>query len=277
MNDPPILGRTVLPAGACDTHIHFYNARFPASPDALLLPPDATPDEYQALQPAIGTERLVVVQPTTYGLDNSCQLEALVAFGAAARGVMVVDNRTTDDELERLTDLGVCGARFHMLPGGAVPWDNLEPVADRIAQCGWHVQLQLNGRELDQHRDLLMNLPVNVVVDHVGRFMPPTSVGHPSFRALCDLLDTGRCWVKLSAPYESSVAGGPDFADVTVLVDALVARFPERLLWASNWPHPGRANPPTPGDLTSLRDRWLADDNIRNRVLVDNPAELYGF
>jgi D-galactarolactone isomerase len=274
MSDPP---RTALPARACDSHIHFYDARFPASPDAYLYPPDAAPEDYRAVQAGIGTDRLVVVQPTTYGLDNSCQLEAMAHFGDAARGVMVVNDQTTDDELRRLTEMGVCGARFHMLAGGAVPWDILEAVAERIANWGWHIQLQLNGRDLDQHRDRLLDLPVDLVVDHIGRFMPPASVVHPSFKALLDLLDTGRGWVKLSAPYESSVTGATDFADVTVLVDALVARVPERLLWGSNWPHPGQARPPTPGELSSLLTRWLPDDSLRERVLVDNPAELYGF
>jgi D-galactarolactone isomerase len=277
MNDLPKTDSSLLPAGACDTHIHFYDARFPPSPDALLFPPNASPEDYRTLQAEIGTERLVIVQPTTYGLDNSCQLEAMAAFAREARGVAVVDERTPENELERLTELGVCGSRFHMLPGGVVPWDHLERVANRIAPFGWHVQLQLNGRELDQHRDRLLDLPVDVVIDHVGRFMPPASVSHPSFRALCDLLDTGRGWVKLSAPYESSVTGAPHFADVTVLVDALVAHVPERLLWASNWPHPGQTKPPTAPELTRQLERWLPDDHVRQLVLTDNPTELYGF
>jgi D-galactarolactone isomerase len=225
----------------------------------------------------MGAERLVVVQPTTYGLDNSCQLEAMERFGDAARGVMVVDDTTSDAEVERLTELGVCGARFHMLPGGAVRWDILETVAARIAAFGWHVQLQLNGRELAEHLQRLEGLPVEVVVDHVGRFMPPGGVDHPGFRALLSLLDTGRAWVKLSAPYESSVTGPPGYDDVTVLADALVKRYPERLLWASNWPHPGQSDPPTPQALSSIMESWLPDADVGQRILVGNPAALYGF
>ncbi|MFW2380712.1 MAG: amidohydrolase family protein [Acidimicrobiales bacterium] len=277
MNDRSTQNQSVLPAGACDTHIHFYDARFPASRTSILYPPDASPSDYRDVQVEIGLDRLVVVQPTTYGIDNSCQLDAMVQFGDRARGVMVVDHETTRDELEQLTELGVCGARFHMLPGGAVPWEMLEPVAERIAEVGWHIQLQMNGRELDAYLDRLLELPVDLVVDHVGRFMPPGGVNHAGFQALLTLLNTGGSWVKLSAPYESSVAGPPDYDDVRVLIDELVSRFPERLLWASNWPHPGQANPPTPRELSMLLNRWLPDGDVRQRVLVDNPAELYRF
>ncbi len=266
-----------LPPRACDTHIHFYDASYPSAPAALLHPPDATSADYRSMQAEIGIERLVVVQPTTYGLDNSCQLDAMKTFGEDARGVMVIDDKVHDRDLRSMTEAGVRGARFHMLPGGAVPWEMLETVADRIADFGWHVQLQLNGRELEEHRDRLLALPIDVVIDHVGRFMPPTGVEHPSVRALMAMLTTGRTWVKLSAPYESSLNGPPHYDDVTVLADALVARIPERLLWASNWPHPGQTSPPTSGDLLDLLHRWLPTPELRQTVLVDNPAEVYGF
>jgi D-galactarolactone isomerase len=261
---------------ACDTHIHFYDHRHPVAPAAVLRPPDATPDDYRDVQTALGVERIVVVQPTTYGLDNTCQLDAMTAFGDAARGVMVVDANVGPTELARLNDLGVRGARFHMLPGGAVAWEMLETVASAIAPFGWHIQLQLNGRELPELVDRLLRLPVGLVVDHVGRFMPVVEPDSPEFAALLTLVDHGAT-VKLSAPYESSGTGAPDFDDVTALVDALVRRSPDRLVWASNWPHPGQQTPPTTADLVALRDRWLPTDELRRRVLVDNPAALYGF
>ncbi len=262
--------------GVCDTHVHFYDGRYPPAADAVLRPPDANVDEYRAVQAVLGVERVVVVQPTTYGVDSRCQLAALSALGDSARGVMVVDADTPAAELARLTDLGVRGARFHMLPGGAVGWERLEAVAANIAPFGWHVQLQLNGRELAERCERLLRLPVGLVVDHVGRFMPPVKPDSPEFAALLRLVEAG-ARVKLSAPYESSVTGPPDFADVTALVDALVARARDRLVWASNWPHPGQPAPPTPVDLVALRDRWLPTDELRRLVLVDNPAELYDF
>lgn len=261
---------------ACDTHIHFYDHRHPVAPAATLRPPDATPDDYRSMLAALDVERMVVVQPTTYGLDNRCQLDAMAVFGGAARGVMVVDPDVDPGELARLTDAGVRGARFHLLPGGAVAWEMLEAVAANIAPFGWHVQLQLNGRELPERLDRLLRLPVGLVVDHVGRFMPTVEPDSPAFAALLTLIDHG-AMVKLSAPYESSGTGPPDFDDVTRLVDELVARAPDRLLWASNWPHPGQANPPTAAELVALRDRWLPTTDLRRQVLVDNPAERYDF
>jgi len=266
-----------MPAGACDTHMHFYNARFPAAEDALIHPPDAWVQDYRALQQRLGLQRVVVVQPTTYGRDNACQLAAMEAFGETARGVMVVDDTATDEELADLTARGVRGVRFHMLPGGALPWDLLETVAARVHDHGWHVQLQMNGRDFQDKLDRLLALPGGLVVDHVGRFMDPVATDHSSFRALLALLDTGRCWVKLSAPYESSTVGPPDYADVTPLARALAAHAPERMLWASNWPHPGQKAPPDEALLLGLLDRWVDDPEIRRRILVDNPAALYGF
>lgn len=272
-------GTPTDPPGACDTHLHFYDARYPAAATALLHPPDATPDDYRAIQSQLGTKRLVVVQPTTYGLDNSCQLDALAGFGDDARCVAVVDGTTSDDELRRLTQLGVCGARFHMLEGGAVPWEMLDDVAARIAPLGWHVQLQLNGRELAGRREQLLRLPVEVVVDHVGRFMPPVDVEDPSFQTLVDLAASGRGWVKLSAPYESSTEPVTDHThdhrDVDPLIDALVTQVPDRLLWASNWPHPGQPMHPSPLTLAAQLERWVRDADTRGRILVDNPDRLY--
>jgi D-galactarolactone isomerase len=261
---------------ACDTHIHFYDRRHPAAPAAVLRPSDATPDDYRTVQTALDTERIVVVQPTTYGLDNTCQLDAMAAFGDDARGVMVVDADVEPMELARLTELGVRGARFHMLPGGAVAWEMLEAVAAEIAPFGWHIQLQLNGRELPKLLDRLLRLPVGLVVDHVGRFMPVVEPDSSEFAALLTLIDHGAT-VKLSAPYESSDTGPPAFDDVTRLVDALVPHAPDRLVWASNWPHPGQATTPTAAELIALRDRWLPTEDLRQRVLVDNPAALYDF
>ncbi|MEM7287225.1 MAG: amidohydrolase family protein [Actinomycetota bacterium] len=255
--------------------MHFYDASFPTAPGAVLRPPDATVDDYRSARSRLGTARVVVVQPTTYGMDNGCQLAGMAALGDAARGVMVVDSDTPRQELERLTTLGVCGARFHMLPGGAVDWSELEPTAAAVADLGWHIQLQLDGNELPDHLERLLTLPTDLVVDHVGRFMPPHGTDSPGFHALRQLLATGRCWVKLSAPYEGSDLPRPH-DDVVELIDALVAEAPERLLWASNWPHPGQADPPTLDDLTAWRDRWIPPRH-RQRILVDNPTVLYDF
>ena len=247
-----------------DTHMHVYDHRFPVAADAVVLADDASVADYLVACPA--TRRVVVVQPSAYGLDNRCQLDAVAEFerrGVAARGVMVVDAATPGDEIERLHARGARGARFHMLPGGAVPWDHLEPVAEAVAPSGWHIQLQLNGRELPDHIDRLTALPADVVIDHVGRFMPPVGVESDEFGALVALLAGGRTWVKLSAPYESSA----DLSLVAPLSSALIERFPDRMLWASNWPHPGR-----PRDTPVWVPAGLDPD-----VVDANAALVYGF
>lgn len=266
-----------FPAGACDTHVHVYDADFPSAPTALVHPADALVDDYRALQAALGLERVVIVQPSTYGLDNTCQIDAAARFGADARLVVVVDERTPSTELERLDSLGARGARFHMLPGGAVPWASMSPTAAHIVDLGWHVQLQMNGRQLPERLGALLDLPTPIVIDHVGRFMPPVAVDDPAFTALLTLIGTGRVWVKLSAPYESTGEGAPSYPTVAALVHALVERFPERMLWATNWPHPGQSNPLRPDQLRDLAFEWLPTLELRQRVLVANPATLYGF
>ena len=196
--------RLKAPAGACDTHMHFYNARFPSAPTALMTPPDSWVDSYRAVQTRLHLERVVVVQPTTYGTDNSCQLEAMKAFGGQARGVMVADTSTSDGELERLNSLGVPGRAFpHAARGGCALGYHGRDGA-RVNAFGWHVQLQMNGREFPQRQELLRRLPCDLVVDHVGRFMGPVATDDQAFLVLLGLLESGRCWVKLSAPYESS-------------------------------------------------------------------------
>lgn len=265
------------PPGACDTHMHFYDARFPAAPAALITPDDARVEDYRRVQAHLGLERVIVVQPTTYGLDDSCQIEAMQSFGDDARAVFVVDRDTPDAELERLTGLGGRGARFHMLPGGAVSWDQLEEVAARVHAFGWHIQLQLNGRELPEREALLTRLPCPLVIDHVGRFTPPVSPDHEAFRVLLRLLDSGRCWVKLSAPYESFGDAPPRYEEVAVEARALVRAAPERVLWASNWPHPGKDWMPDDAEHLDLLLDWVDDEATRSRILVGNPARLYGF
>lgn len=266
-----------FPAGACDTHMHIYDSRYPVAPTSLLRPPDATVDQYRQVQNNLVLQRVVVVQPSTYGFDNSCTLDAVAHFGEEARAIVVVDDQVTDVEVEQLTRRRARGARFHMLPGGAVPWEMMHAVAERIAPHGWHIQLQMNGRDLIDRFDELIALPTPLVVDHVGRYMPPVDVDDERFQVLLRLLDIGRCWVKLSAPYESAPDGTHEYAAVTRLVHALIDHAPERMVWATNWPHPGQTDPPSLDDLGRLAFAWMPDDAVRHRILVENPSELYQF
>jgi D-galactarolactone isomerase len=257
--------------------MHIYEDRFPLVPQAMFKPPHAPLSDYLQVQRRLGLSRAVIVQPNGYGFDNRCTLEALAALGDAARGIATVQPDVADAELERLTRAGVRGVRFHLLPGGMLGWDALEPMAARVAAFGWHVQLQLDGRELPRYESALLRLPVPLVIDHNGKFLEPVATDHPGFVTLLRLLEDGNTWVKLSAPYETSKSGPPRYEDVGVLARALVAASPDRCVWASNWPHPGQKAPPDTGELLELLGEWAPDEATRRRILVDNPAALYGF
>jgi D-galactarolactone isomerase len=206
-------------------------------------------------------------------------MDAVTEIGEAARAVVVVDQSADEDELEALTRDGARGIRFHMFRAGVLPWDILGEMAARVHAFGWHVQLQCNGRELPEREPLLRRLPGTLVIDHIGRFHDPVPPDHPAFRGLLGLLETGRVWIKLSAPYESSLSGPPHYEDVGVLARALVKAAPERMLWATNWPHPGRSDPQERDDAAALDHLldWAPDDATRDRILTENPAALYGF
>ena len=268
-----------VPYGACDCHMHIYESRFPVALTAVSPPPEAPLPAYRNVRQQLGLTRAVIVQPSAYGTDNSCTMEAVKALGKDARGVVVVDTTVTDAALAQLTDAGARGIRFHMLPGGALPWDILEEMAALVDTFGWHVQLQMDGRFLSERESVLKRLPGILVIDHVGKFLEPVTTQHAGFQTLLRLVDTGRCWVKLSAPYEVSKAGPPYYDDVGALAKALVKAAPERMVWASNWPHPSVSGSAAPddADLLDVLLDWVDDDAVRSRILVDNPAKLYGF
>ena len=271
--------RLKAPPGGCDTHMHIYEDRFEPAPTATFRPPHSPVPDYLAMRRRIGIERTVVVQPSGYGADNACTLKAMAAMGPSARGVAVVEPGVGDAELQRLTDAGMRGIRYFMLPGGVLPWESLETMAARVGNFGWHVQLQLDGRRLPEREKLLKRLSGTLVIDHNGKFLEPVPVDHPSFKCLLRLVENGRTWVKLSAPYETSKLGPPRYADVGALATALIKAAPERCVWATNWPHPSvpKETRPDDADLLDLLLDWAPDEATRRKILVDNPARLYGF
>jgi D-galactarolactone isomerase len=269
------------PPGACDTHIHIYGPpeTYKLAPTCPFPPPLALVKDYTGVMRRLSMERSVVVQPAAYGKDNACTLDAVGQLGIdKTRAVVVVDDSVTDPELDQLTQAGARAIRFHMLKGGVLGWDIIEHMADRVKAFGWHIQLQLDGRDLPEKQATIESLPSTVVIDHTGKFLEPVAPDHEAFKVLLRLIDTGRFWVKLSAPYETSKAGPPDYADVGVLAKELIKRAPERMLWASNWPHPSaQPNPPDDAMLLDVLGLWCPDETVRNRILADNPARLYGF
>ena len=259
--------------------MHVFDSRFPLAEKARRKESDATVSEYRKVQQRLGLERVIVVQPTAYGKDNRCTLEAVAQLGAGARGIAVVDTAVADAELERLTRGGMRGVRFRMLDRPELPWEMLGEMAARVAAFGWHIQFQMDGRYFEEREELLKRLPGTLVIEHVGKFLEPVPPDHPGFRSLLRLVDAGRCWVKLSGAYMMSKSGPPLYSDIGVLAKTLVKRAPERLVWASNWPHPLSRGGPMPDDgvLLDLLLDWAPDEKTRNRILVENPAALYGF
>src|SRR5262249_17575386 len=221
----------------------------------------------------------IVVQPNAYADDNSVNFAAMKKFGRNARGVAVVKPTVADADLERLTKEGARAVRIMTLHGGMLGFGVMDAVVARVHPFGWHANIQLDGRELPKYEAQIKRLPGKFVIDHTGKFMEPVAPDSKEFRSLLNLVDTGRCWIKLSAPYETSKTGAPKYEDVSVLARALVKKAPERMLWASNWPHPGNRKPAPPDDqeLLDIVEHWAADAKDRQRMLVDNPAELYGF
>lgn len=271
---------TTLPAGACDTHIHIYDyRRFELAPTATGKPPQALWSDYRREQDALGLTRAVVVQPTGYGFDNRCTLDALEQAQGAARAIVAVQPEISEQELAALDAAGVRGVRFMLIPnsGSVMRWDMLATLAAKIAAFDWNINLQIDGRDFALYEDMLSALPCKLVIDHNGKFLTPVAPDHAAMRSLLRLLDRGRSWIKLSAPYETSQTGAPAYADVSLLAQTFARGYPERCLWASNWPHPGRNPQPSNRELLDLLPAWAPSAATRQRILVDNPAQLYRF
>jgi predicted TIM-barrel fold metal-dependent hydrolase len=221
-----------------------------------------------------------VVQPSTYGTDNSCTLEGMAQLGGATtRGVAVVDTSVTDAELKRLHGLGIRGIRFNLVQAGATTVDMLEPLSRRVADFGWHVQIHQTGDGIVKMEDVLQKVASPIVFDHMGRIPKDVGVNHPAYTVISRLIDKGLTFVKISGAYMDTKVGPPTYADSTKLAQAFVKRAPQRMVWGSDWPHPTMKDDDKPNDATlvDLLSEWAPDAATRNRILVDNPAELYGF
>lgn len=269
------------PPDACDSHHHIYDGRFAVSPHWKAgFPQGATVADYRLLQRRLGTTRSVVVQPSTYGVDNRCLVDALGQLGPASRGVAVVDTRVQDAELNDLNAAGVRAIRVNFVSPqtwGTTTPEILETLTRRVAPFGWHVQILMTADQIAAHEAVIKGLPVTVVIDHLGRIPQPGGLGHPGFAAIRRLLDTGRVWVKLTEPYEDSKLGSP-YADSGEVARAYVRAAPERTLWGTDWPHPTqRETKPDDALLLDLLAGWAPDAATRRRILVSNPAELFGF
>jgi predicted TIM-barrel fold metal-dependent hydrolase len=268
-----------VPPGACDCHAHVFGpaAQFPYAEGRDYTPPDAPPAAHLAMLDALGLARGVLVQPSVYRIDNRAMWAALEAAPARLRAVAVIGEETGGRELERMHALGTRGVRFNVLSSGGTSLELLERLARRIAPLGWHVQLHVAGPVLAELAPRLGRLPVAVVIDHMGNLRPEAGPAQPGFQALLALLRDG-AWVKLSAPYRLSREPAP-FAAVIPFARALAEAAPERCLWGTDWPHPNLNDRvmPNDGDLLDALADWAPDAEAQRRILVENPARLYGF
>jgi len=276
--------RLKAPANACDCHHHIYDpGRFPFAPTATRnAPSHGTAADYQLLRKRIGTTRSVVVQPRNYAVDNAVTLDAIARLGLDnTRGVAVLHPTVTDAELKKLNDGGVRGIRFTLGdPATAVVTvDMIEPLAKRIVNFGWHIQFNLSGNQIVELAGLMRTLPTTLVFDHLANPPLPAGIDHPSHSIVRGLIDQGRTWVKLSGAYANSKVGPPAYPEATRIAQAFVKAAPQRLVWGSDWPHPGLPDNNKPDDalLFDLMSEWAPDAATRDRILVDNPATLYGF
>jgi D-galactarolactone isomerase len=265
------------PANACDCHMHIYDAKYPVAANATLKPADALVTDYKLLQKRIGTSRNVIVTPSTYGTDNRVTLDAMAQIGPTARGVAVVDTTVTDAELKRMNDLGVRGIRFNLVQAGATTAEMIEPLSKRVNDLGWHIQIHMKGEQIAAIEDLLLRVPSPIIFDHLGRLAQPNPLENPGFKTISKLIDKGKTWVKLSGAYQDSKVGPPSYSDTVPIARAYIKGAPERMVWASDWPHPTEKNKPDDAVLFDLLTEWAPDETIRTRILVQNPATLYGF
>jgi D-galactarolactone isomerase len=271
--------RLLAPLGACDCHIHIFGPRdrFPLAADLAYMPAEASVEAYQAIQRRLDLARVVVVQPSAYGTDNACTLEAIAQLAPHARGIAVVEPSITDEELARLHAAGIRGLRFSLTVKNAMRPEHLEPLARRIRPLSWHIQFRSTHRDLPDVADRLRDLPVDVCLDHMSSIPPELPLTHAAWTALFRLLDRGRCWVKLSAPYQLSRRPGPRYDDFGPQVTALVRAAPERMVWGTNWPHPMVEVKPDDAGLLDWLGLWIPEEALRRAILVDNPSELYDF
>lgn len=284
-----------VPAHACDchTHIHGDPEKFPFFAGRVYTPEPASPEEMAALHKALHIERVVIVTPSVYGTDNSATLFGMKARGANARGVAVIDDKTPEADLDRMNAEGFRGIRLNLATGGvndpSVGRARFSAAVARMAARGWHVQLYTNTPMIAAIRDLVAAAPVPAVFDHFGGADAALGLEQPGFPELLELVKRGKAYVKISGAYRASKLA-PDYPDVVPLAKALIEANPDRIVWGTDWPHPDSSPHPElkptdvrpyyaidDGRLMNQLAVWAPDAAIRKKILVDNPARLYGF
>ncbi len=269
------------PPGACDAHCHVFGPaeRFPFAPERVYTPPDAPLEKFAELQETLGLERAVFVQASCHGTDNRAMLDALRRGGGRYAGVAMIDDSTTDAEIDELHAAGTRGTRFNFVRhlGGAPDLDRFWRLVHRVVPLGWHIVLHFDAQDLPDHADLLDAMPCPFVIDHMGRVPVGGGLDQAPFLALLEVMNDERAWVKVSGAERLTSGGPPPYDDVVPFARALIERAPDRVLWGTDWPHPNVRHMPDDGDLLDLLAEFAPDGATRDRILVTNPERLYDF
>ena len=277
------------PPNSCDTHFHVFGPPevFPFLSTHEYTPPAAPLEHYQNMLAVIGIERAVVVQPSVHGLDNTATLDAIKNSNGKFRGVGRIDDKTPKDELRRLHDAGIRGVRFNLLdrPRGNVKLDVLDRCIENIASLGWSLDLHIDMKNVIAQEKRIRSCPAPVIIDHIARVKPAEGLQQAGFQLLLNLMNLNHVWTKVSGAdkiCETQVHSsfGVPFVEVIPYAQAAIAVAPDRVIWGTDWPHsnnfaPGRT--PHDGDLVDLLAQFAPDEPTRKKILVDNPAALYGF
>jgi len=276
LTHPP---RIRAPEGSCDSHFHIFGPydHWPMSETRPYTPPPALISHYLDMAQTLGLTRRVVVQASVYGTDNRVTMDAVAQFGQEnARAIVVVDDAASPAELKRLADQGAVGVRFNAVSGNGTPVEQLESLAQRVADLGWHIQLYIKGGVLMALAPRLAQLPVPLVLDHMAGVRAADGPNGAELEAALRLMETGRAHVKLCG-YRASA---PPYADLTPIARRFVAAAPEHCVWGTDWPHTQFLTPEVMLDDGMLLDwlfHWVPEEGLRHKILVDNPARLYGF
>ena len=268
------------PPGATDCHTHVFESRYPMIPNRGYTPPDSNLADMLSMHRQIGIERVVFTQPSIYGIDNTAILSAMDQIPDRARAVVAIDLSLSDDDLAALDRRGVRGVRLNLDNVGGMPIElhEIPALARRIAELGWHIEFLFAADHFPELLPVLRAVEVPISIGHFGYMPAIEGVAYPPFQALVDLVKEGNTWMKLSGPNRLGVGDLPPWEAVVPLAHALIEANPDRMLWASDWPHPNKfGDMPDDADLVEQLALWAPDPLIRNRILVDNPANLYRF
>ena len=270
--------RFQLPKGATDAHCHVFGPgdRFPYAPNRRYTPADAPKEMLRALHDHLGVERAVIVQASCHGTDNAAMLDCIASDPKRYRGVAIVDDGFTDQDYEALDRGGVRGVRFNFVKhlGGAPDMAVFNRVIDRIKGRGWHVVLHVDAPDIIPLSDMIRNLPLPFVIDHMGRVPSAAGVLQIPLRALIELSRRDNCWIKVCGSERISM---PPYAAAVPIARTLLQAAPARVLWGTDFPHPNATHETDEADLVDLVPQFAPEVLAQQRLLVDNPARLYGF